>query len=124
MRIDVIGRQGVKGSWRSLICLVVLFTFTVQSFLIQTHIHDLAQFRAAPAAGVSLNAPTGSQPLPDADKCLLCMEYLHGGVYLPPAAIGAMPPTVTVSLLPFVIAPLHLARIVSHSWMGRAPPRA
>jgi hypothetical protein len=69
-------------------------------------------------------ASHGTKAPLDADKCLLCQEYIHGGVYLVPAAVAALPPSAAASLLPLLLAPLHAARMLSHNWMGRAPPRA
>jgi len=111
-----------KGSWRSLISLVVMLVFSVQSFLVQTHLHNLPQSLSA-AAGITASTPSSKAPL-DADKCFLCQEYLHGGTYLTPAAAAVLPPSAAVSLKPLRLALAFADRPVSHSWMGRAPPRA
>lgn len=107
---------------RSLVCLLVLVAFTFQSFLVQTHIHNLPQSFSTGIAGVA--ASHGAKAPLDADKCFLCQEYVHSGAYLTPAVIAALPPTATASLLPLLFAPLHAVRLLSHNWKGRAPPRA
>ena len=119
-----IGAQtlAVRGSWRSLISLVVMLAFGIQSFLVQTHLHNLPQNLSA-AAGLAVSAPPSKAPL-DTDKCFLCQEYLHGGAYLTPAAAAVLPPSAVVSLLPLVLAAVVTKRPVSHNWIGRAPPRA
>jgi hypothetical protein len=114
--------RAVRGSWRSLLSLAVMLVFGLQSFLVQTHLHNLPQSLSA-AAGISVSAPHSKAPL-DTDKCLLCQEYLHGGAYLTPAAAAVLPPSAVVSLLPLRLAAVIAERPVSHSWMGRAPPRA
>jgi hypothetical protein len=111
------------GSFRSLVCLIVLVTFALQSFLVQTHIHNLMPISTM-SGSVELSASHQTKAPLDADKCLLCQEYTHSGVYVMPAVAAALPPTVAVSLLPRLVAPFVLARLVSHNWMGRAPPRA
>jgi hypothetical protein len=124
MRKPTAATRSTRGTLRSLIGALVLVTFTVQGFLIQTHIHALPQAPVTSAGGPSVAAPPDTKAPLDADKCLLCQEYLHGGSYVPPAAIAALPPDAVASLLPFVLALPVAARIVSHNWMGRAPPRA
>lgn len=114
-------RQRAGGSLRSLVCLLVLVAFTFQSFLVQTHIHNLPQSFAG-SAGVAASH-NDKAPL-DADKCFLCQEYVHSGAYLTPAVVAALPPSVAASLLPVLLVPLHAARTLSHNWLGRAPPRA
>lgn len=122
-------RRGVKqtvrtnGVSRTLLNIAVLLAFTLQAFLVQTHLHNLpASF--LPTSGVTASAPDTSKAPIDADKCFLCQEYLHGGTYLTPAAAAVLPPSAVVSLLPLELAPLFAAKPQSHNWMGRAPPRA
>jgi hypothetical protein len=119
------GKQRVKvnRASRLLLNLVVLFAFSVQSLLVQTHIHNLPQSFLA-ASSVTVSAPDTSKAPVDADKCFLCQEYVHSGVYVTPAAATVLPPSAVVSLLPFVLAPFVAERQQSHNWMGRAPPRA
>ena len=114
-------RPAARRSWRSLLGLAVMLAFGLQSFLVQTHLHNLP-LRSA-AAGLALSAPSSQVPL-DADKCFLCQEYLHGGAYLTPAAVAMLPPTAVVSVQPLRLALVLADRPVSHSWRGRAPPRA
>jgi hypothetical protein len=114
--------RAIPGSWRSLLILVVMLAFGLQSFLVQTHLHNLPQSLSA-AAGISVSAPHSKAPL-DTDKCFLCQEYLHGGAYLTPAAAAVLPPSAVVSLLPLLLPLALTERLVSHNWMGRAPPRA
>jgi hypothetical protein len=100
-----------------------LVAFTLQAFLVQTHLHTLP-FQAHPAPGIAVTAPDHSKAPIDIDKCFLCQEYLHGGVYLSPAAAAVLPQTAVVSLLPLTVEAVLASRPLSHNWMGRAPPRA
>lgn len=120
-----VGKKTLRtgGAGRSLLILVVLFAFSLQSFLIQTHIHNLPQsFQSV--AGVSVSAPDSTKAPIDVDKCFLCQEFVHGGAYVAPAAAAVLPPNAVVSLLPLRQAPFLAAFPQSHNWMGRAPPRA
>lgn len=122
MRVLLSGLKADKrGAWRSLVSLLVLFFFTTQTFLVQTHLHDLPKSFAA-ATAPQASTPHQTKAPVDADKCLLCQEYTHGGVFLLPAAIAALPPTAALSLLPLALSRPALERPVSHSWISRAPP--
>lgn len=114
--------RGGKGSWRSLVSLLVLLFFSTQSFLVQTHLHDLPKSFAPSLSTTIVTSHQDSQDPVSADKCLLCQEFTHSGGFVLPTAIIALPPSAAVSLLPFVLAPIGYARIASHNWLGRAPP--
>jgi hypothetical protein len=122
MRND--GKKGTTttGALKLLLNLVVLVAFTLQTFLVQTHLHNL------PASLLPAGTATASLPAPkapfDAEKCFLCQEYTHVGVYLTPAAAAVLPPSAAVSQLPHTLAAFAAARPLSHNWMGRAPPHA
>lgn len=123
------GLVGMRGGiqigridWRRLLTVLVLVAFSVQSFLIQTHVHSVM---TGPLQNAATSVGPQNHKLPfDLDTCVLCQEYLHGGTYLTPSAVAVLPPSAQISLLPFVIAPAAMAKTVSHIWMGRAPPRA
>lgn len=124
MTHNVATRMRRKGSLRSLLSLLVLLVFTTQSFLVQTHLHDLPKISASAAGTLSASAPQDDQAPISADKCLLCQEYTHSGGFVLPAAVATLPPNAVLSLLPLVLAPLDYARTASHAWNGRAPPHA
>jgi len=106
----------------SVLRVLVLIAFCLQSFLVQTHVHPLGA--ASGPATISISAPhDGKAPL-DADHCLLCQEYVHAGAYVTPAAAAVLPPSIAVSVVALSEAPFLLARQISRNWMGRAPPRA
>ena len=122
MRMGTITTRATARPSRVLLNLVVLLAFTLQAFLVQTHLHTLPA-SLLPAAGVNAAAPHDMQSPIDADKCLLCQEYVHSGAYLTPAVAAVLPPSAVVSLLPLELAPVFAAKPLSHNWMGRAPPR-
>lgn len=112
-----------RRSLKPLLTAMLLLAFSLQSFLVQTHIHAM-RLTSQDHAGVTLSTPQRSTTPLDADNCVLCQEYLHSGAYLTPAATAVLPPSAQISILPLIVAPIAVAREVSHIWMGRAPPRA
>jgi hypothetical protein len=113
--------------FRLAITLLALCTFSVQSFVVQTHIHGLATLSAAaPVAGPVVKAPHDPKAPPDGDpaSCQICQEFLHGGIYVLPSAIAALPPTLAVEQVVLLLVPQAASNQTSHSWMGRAPPQA
>jgi len=122
MRVCEFTKTG-RGVRRTLLNLAVLAAFFLQSFLVQTHLHKLL-LPAEPAGGITVSAPSPAPSLPDTDSCLLCQEFIHGGVYLTPAAAAVLPPSAIVTLLPLMVSAPVSGRLISHIWMGRAPPHA
>jgi hypothetical protein len=114
---------GKASGFRRVVTLLLLAAFAFQSYLVQVHIHSLP--RAADVVQkLSVSAPDNGKAAPDADKCLLCQEYVHAGVFLLPAAATVLPPPAVVSLVRLSAVPLVVAGSPSHIWTSRAPPRA
>lgn len=123
MRAATAAKGQRAGSWRSALTLAILLAFSIQSFLIQTHIHALVF--AGPQQGTVTVTTQKHSSLPfNPDKCVLCQEFVHAGSYVLPGGIAVLPPSARVSLLPFELVPVIAARAISHTWMGRAPPHA
>lgn len=104
---------------RGLIALVMLVIFSTQTYLIQTHIHG----RTATTATQIVTSPSGTKAPLDADQCPLCQEAAHSGAYILPGAAALLAVTATYSLVPLTEGPRVFARIISHTWQGRAPPQ-
>jgi hypothetical protein len=121
--------------------LLALLAVALQSFVVQTHIHmregsgniqtmsivTVAKSIGAFSAGAIANAETPRDKYPineDPSNCPLCQEIAHSGQYVQSAAaLAAVPASVSVHYIIFDEAlPSFFA--VSHSWQGRAPPRA
>jgi hypothetical protein len=115
--------RGRASGFQRLVCLLVLAAFAFQSYLVQVHIHNLPSSVAA-ARELSVSPPDDGKAAPDADKCLLCQEYVHAGAFLLPAAAAVLPPAMAVSLVRLAAVPAVTARSPSHIWISRAPPRA
>jgi hypothetical protein len=124
-----------------LVAFFGLLAVTLQSFVVQTHIHvqqpairaqtlGLITLAAASVADSELTAAEAEAPVDkypinrDPANCPLCKELTHSGVYVSSASVLAtLPFPATVNFIVFrEIAPSLFA--ASHNWRGRAPPLA
>jgi hypothetical protein len=124
-----------------LVVLIGLLAVTIQSFVVQTHIHvPQMSARAQPAGFLTLiatsagtadlsttktSAPADQYPINrDPANCPLCKLLTHSGQYVSSVSVLAtLPFPVTVNFIVFrEIAPSRFA--ASHNWRGRAPPLA
>jgi hypothetical protein len=130
----------VSSLQRVLFILLAVVALSVQSFVVQAHIHRVAGRLQATSlttvvngiAGDPTAAATGKTQTPrdkypvngDPSNCPLCQEFAHSGQFVHSAAVLAtLPFPVTVSFVIFrEIAPARFA--ASHNWRGRAPPTA
>jgi len=119
--------------------LLTLFAcaFFLQSYITQTHIHgaqgvgedSVARLLIALSGDESGFAP-GSQtdkhpPGKDsAERCPFCQAVNSSGAFVSPAVAALVLPCETLALIPLQAAPFAAIEAVSHSWHGRAPPKA
>lgn len=108
---------------RALIALLMLVIFSTQTYLIQTHIHARATTSATTSATQIVTSPSGSKAPLDANQCPLCQEAAHSGAYILPGVAALVVATATYNLVPLTEGPRVFARIISHTWQGRAPPQ-
>jgi hypothetical protein len=110
---------GTKNRWRFAIWLI-LAAFTLQSYVVQTHIHDTgsaAISRAFTHAGHG-KSPVDNSPL----DCPFCQAALSGALALPAV------PLVFLSTAGIFLAALDHPATASydtaaHIWRSRAPPQ-
>jgi hypothetical protein len=116
------------------ITLFVFLAFAFQSYVTQTHIHFAHEsavniFAAAEKAPASAQAP-GKQnpdkypPNDDPANCPICQEVMHSGAYVMPDFVALLLPSQPISIVPISIALPAIIETVTHTWQGRAPPRA
>jgi len=136
----VIAREPLRS--RISFLLLALLALTIQSLVVQTHIHipqtaglpqtvsvttlaqSLVSSAAVQTADDRANAPRDKYPInEDPSNCPLCQEIAHSGQFVHSvAALAAVPAFVSVHFVVFSEA-LPSLFAVSHSWRGRAPPR-
>lgn len=126
-------------AYHLLVAFFGLLAVTLQSFVVQTHIHvqqpavraqalGLVTLAAASVADTELAAAQAEAPVDkypinrDPASCPLCKELTHSGAYVSNASVLAtLPFPATVNFIVFrEIAPSRFA--ASHTWRGRAPP--
>jgi hypothetical protein len=121
IRTHAIARRAKVGRARLAITLFALLAFALQGYVTQTHIH------LTHAMSVTLGVPAEHEKYPSKDdpsNCPLCQEILHAGAFVTPSAAALLLPTFTVSTIALVIDTPIAITVLSHSWQGRAPPRA
>lgn len=115
--------NGRKSGYRT-IAWIVLFTFALQSFITQTHIHG--SFNTGAAAAVNAANAAGHKKAPaDTGKaeCPFCQAIVHAGAfYAPPAQTLALP-VAWAGIATFFFVEETFVSVSSHLWRSRAPPR-
>jgi hypothetical protein len=120
-----LGIAGKPSPARWLFTAFMLLAFALQSYAVQTHIHEQLNLpvhaKASTGDGAHTQKPTA--PAKDApDDCPLC-QLLYGGQYVAPDALVFFLPLVAVRSIETELGALPRYDAVSHSWRGRAPPR-
>lgn len=120
-RVTRVRTAAALTGWRRALVLLALAVFTLQTYVVQTHVHfahDPAQVTAASVKGGHGKAPANDEP----QNCPICQEFLHTGQFITPTAQALLPPSLAVSTIALVDAALPFIHAPSHSWRGRAPP--
>jgi hypothetical protein len=119
--------SGVKrrsSGWRFVVSLV-LFAFTLQSYVVQSHIHDRSQGLGVPSV-IKFDAKTpihGNPPLGDTSpSCSICQAIAHAGAVLAPSEFLFLPSLSAEFAAPFVTM-RAVAAVTLHDWQSRAPPQ-
>jgi hypothetical protein len=124
--------QGIAGKaspGRWLFAAFMLLAFALQSYAVQTHIHERLDLPAIAKANgnISIDGAHAKKPAAPSkrdapDDCPLC-QLLYGGQNVAPDALVSFLPLVSVLAIEIKLAALPHFDAVSHSWRGRAPPR-
>ena len=113
--------------WRSVMAFLAVFAIVLQSFVVQTHIHNpqpVASSSLAKSSDGGASGTTDSKfPISDdTANCRLCQELAYAGRFVAPSSTLLIVPTIVAWLL---IVFLHSATIPSarsYVWRSRAPP--
>lgn len=109
---------------RLLLVFALLFAFTIQSFVTETHIHPAGYGQPTllqhPLGGADkpANLPSGD----DSSNCPLCKEISLGGQFVGPGWLVLAVPVQPVSLLNAIAVSLPPAIHAPFRWRSRAPP--
>jgi hypothetical protein len=104
---------------------LVLFAFTLQSYVTQSHIHDglrgsgaIATVKSDAKAPSHRKSPLDDNPL----NCSICQAVAHAGAFLMPATLPLLPALSAELATPF-IALRAVGAGAMHDWQSRAPPQ-
>lgn len=117
--------------------LFCLITFSLQSYVAATHMHDVlgsdagtAQLASADAGSKTLTADTKSAPASDHNRvpahdndCPLCRVMVHAGSFLFPTFLIIDLPDDGIVLAQSASVSVPTTEPVSHSWQSRGPPQ-
>jgi hypothetical protein len=107
-----------SSGWRFIACLI-LISFTLQSYITQTHIHNVAP--AAIAKTVSHTpgkAPVDDNPI----DCPFCQAVAHNGSFFLPTVPLLILSIEFVELAAPALRSHNVAQASAHIWQSRAPP--
>jgi len=120
----VAGVQRGNLGWRSVTWLL-LFAFTLQSFITQTHIHREPKARAGTTIGKVLDSVSRQDKSPsgnDTTTCPFCQAFVHAGAFFASAAPLLLLPVVWTECATPCLIPTAVRAPSAHGWQSRAPP--
>jgi Protein of unknown function (DUF2946) len=107
---------------RRFVVFIAILAFAFQSYITQTHIHELQGFRGGATATHS-SAPSKT-PLRDSQTdCPFCQAVIHAGFFVASAAPTLRLPVALVETVALVSTAPETTDPVAHDWQSRAPPR-
>lgn len=110
---------GWKRAWRVIACLL-LISFTLQSYITQTHIHSTSTAAIAKIlVGSHDKTPIDDGPL----DCPFCQAVAHDGPFFLPAMPLLLLSVMGVELATPLFGARENAAVPAHNWQSRAPPR-
>jgi hypothetical protein len=114
-----LGRFDKAAIWR-LIAVLVLLAFGFQSYVAQTHIHEIS---TTVSAGLIQHPAHSKSPVENSPlDCPFCQAVAHGGdVFIPDASpLFLMAQWVAITFPRFLLT--DKGATAGHSWRSRAPP--
>ena len=124
---------------RPILAFIGIFAIALQSFVVQTHIHNpqaaavlgLAQVPSPDAAaGIAKNAPDNGTTTShgkfssgdDTSNCRLCQELFHAGRFIAPSSTVLLVPLILSVWLIVFAHSAPIPRVGAYIWRSRAPP--
>ena len=128
MAVAATGNRKIRRTGFASRCIVFLaiFAFALQTYMVQTHIHQDGQGTAALARTAASavadhhKAPLDNSPL----TCPFCQSFTLAGAVLLPVMLLLHLPLVWVESVLLVFTATALGALPAHDWQTRAPPRA
>jgi hypothetical protein len=106
---------------RRILVFVAVLAFALQSYIAQTHIHDVV---FGGAAKITNTQSPVKAPLHDSQgDCPFCQAVLHAGAFVASATPSLLLPFVWVKTVALVFTARAASHTAAHDWQSRAPPR-
>jgi hypothetical protein len=103
------------------VTVFALLAFFIQSFAVQTHIHEQVPAAKTAALPGPVKAPLKSQD--PVDQCRLCQELVHGGSFITPSTVATPAGLTYIAAVFVVLAAPTSASATAFAWQSRAPPQ-
>ncbi|HEX4104724.1 MAG TPA: hypothetical protein VHX92_00690 [Rhizomicrobium sp.] len=117
MKARIASAKERSSGWRLVACLI-LVAFTLQSYITQTHIHNVAPAATAKITPLHGNAPVDDNPV----DCPFCQAVAHDGPFFAPAVPLLI---LSIEFVELAAPALRFHRswdAPAHIWQSRAPP--
>jgi hypothetical protein len=110
---------------RRLIVLVAAFSFALQCYIAQTHIHSLLQgFNGVVKAATERSSTPAKTPIDHSPmECPLCQAIMHAGAIIVSATPILDLPRAWIETVKLTISVRPSFDVATHQWRSRAPPR-
>jgi len=105
---------------RFIAALIALLSFTLQTYVVQTHIHAPG-FEVSGFGQVSHPSPAGNKG--NIDDCPVCQAFAATGAFVTPALIILALALSFIDASPFVALTATAGPLFARNWRSRAPPQ-
>lgn len=116
-------RRGSIG--RRAVTLLLLLAFAFQSYVTQTHIHEIFApvSKTCDVTCVVHAPPQNSSPFGEAVDCPLCQAIVHAGSFFAPAVLAIFVPRLWVETTMPAVKAFATGNVPARDGLSRAPPR-
>jgi hypothetical protein len=104
---------------RFIAALIAIFSFTLQTYVVQTHIHAPG-FEVSGLGQVNHPSPLGKD---NQDDCPICQAFAMAGTFVTPALIILALALSFIDASPIVALRTTAGPLVARNWRSRAPPQ-
>ncbi|HKD48729.1 MAG TPA: DUF2946 family protein [Rhizomicrobium sp.] len=105
---------------RFIVALIALFSFTLQTYVVQTHIHTRG-VETGIVAQANHQAPAGDKS--NQDDCPICQAFATTGTFIAPALIILALALSFIDASPFLASRVIAGPSLTRNWQSRAPPQ-
>ncbi|MGH6828421.1 MAG: hypothetical protein ACREFW_05895 [Rhizomicrobium sp.] len=114
-----LSRKRSRGA-RFIVALIALLTFTLQTYVVQTHIHT-PSFEFSGFGQVNHPSPLDNKDNPD--NCPICQAFATAGFFVTPALVILALALSFIGASRFVALKTTAGPLLARNWQSRAPPK-